>query len=28
VRDLSWKGRRYRLLSEGTLMSERRSPSP
>jgi ceramide glucosyltransferase len=28
ARDVSWKSGRYRLLSEGTLMSERRSPSP
>ncbi|MEX2035699.1 MAG: bacteriohopanetetrol glucosamine biosynthesis glycosyltransferase HpnI [Xanthobacteraceae bacterium] len=28
ARDVNWKSARYRLLSEGTLMSERRSPSP
>jgi ceramide glucosyltransferase len=27
VRDVSWKQQRYRLLSEGALMPERRSPS-
>ena len=27
ARDLSWKGHRYKLMSEGTLISERRSPS-
>jgi ceramide glucosyltransferase len=27
ARDVSWRGQRYRLLSEGTLISERRSPS-
>ena len=28
ARDVSWKQQRYRLLSEGALMPERRSPSP
>lgn len=28
VQDLSWKGRRYKLLSEGTMQSDRRSPAP
>jgi ceramide glucosyltransferase len=28
ARDLSWKGRRYSLMSEGTLIPERRTPSP
>jgi ceramide glucosyltransferase len=27
ARDLSWRGHRYKLMSEGTLISERRSPS-
>lgn len=27
-RGVSWKDQRYRLMSQGTLMSERRSPSP
>lgn len=27
ARDLSWKGRRYSLMSEGTLIPERRTPS-
>jgi ceramide glucosyltransferase len=27
ARDLSWRGHRYTLMSEGTLISERRSPS-
>jgi ceramide glucosyltransferase len=28
ARDVSWRGHRYRLMSEGSLISERRSPSP
>lgn len=28
ARDLSWKGRRYTLMSEGNLIPERRTPSP
>jgi len=28
ARDVSWRGRRYRLMSEGNLKSERGSPSP
>jgi ceramide glucosyltransferase len=28
VRDVRWKQQRYRLRPEGTLMPERRSPSP
>jgi ceramide glucosyltransferase len=27
ARDVNWRGQRYRLLSEGTMMSERRSPT-
>jgi ceramide glucosyltransferase len=27
ARDLSWRGHRYKLMSEGNLISERRSPS-
>ena len=27
ARDVSWRGHRYRLISEGSLISERRSPS-
>jgi ceramide glucosyltransferase len=28
ARDVAWRGRRYRLVSSGTLISEKRSPSP
>ena len=28
VQDLSWKGRRYRLMAEGTMQSDRRSSAP
>jgi ceramide glucosyltransferase len=28
ARGVSWKGHRYKLMSEGTLTSERRTPSP
>ena len=28
ARDVSWRGHRYRLMAEGNLVSERRSPSP
>jgi ceramide glucosyltransferase len=28
ARDINWRGHRYRLMSEGNLVSERRSPSP
>jgi ceramide glucosyltransferase len=28
ARDVSWRGNSYRLLAEGNLLSERRSPSP
>ena len=27
ARDVSWRGHRYRLMSEGCMISERRSPS-
>jgi len=28
ARDVAWRGHRYRLMSEGNLISQRRSPSP
>jgi len=27
VRDVRWKGRRYKLLPEGTMRSEERTPA-